>query len=358
MTNVDRFRSVAVLAGAALALTACGVGDLVDLAGSGDDVGEGLDAEDVEAVFGDDDPGDDPSDEDLADGDDDPSVEEDEPSAPDGEGRDDESSEPDHEGREDEGADDSGADAGDGDGSVDGDDQDGGDASADGGDDSAGTAHFEAPCTDADTNLEAGVPAAAERVEQATGDLTGDGQDDTILTYAIGDPDSPTFLLRIEAASGYVVEVPLDDASAIADVRPLGAASFGGDRDVAFVVEDSGASGINVGLWALHDQPDAPCALLPVTVPDHTVSRTFAVGGSTGHASSLACDDYTGDGATELIVTEAEADGDGGYTWREVAFFWHDGGELLDAGLDDGTVAELSDLDAQLGADCPGVDLP
>ncbi len=336
MSNVDRFRSIAVLAGAALVLSACGVGDLVGLGSGSDDAGEGLDPADVDAVFGGDEDAtddEDPGDEDLALEDDEPS-EDDAPSDGDDGGDD---------GRDDEGVDDATVD-----------DADEGDA----GDDAAGTAQVEAACTDADTNLEPGVPADAERVEQASGDLLGDGQDDTIYTYAVGDADSPTFLLRIEAASGFVVEAPLDDAAAIADVRPLGAASFGGDRDVAFVIENSGASGINVGLWALHDQPDAPCALLPVTIPDHTVSRTFAVGGSTGHASNLACRDFTGDGATELIVTEAEADGDGHYDWRQSAWSWHDGGELLDAGLAEGTVADLADLGDQLGADCPGVDLP
>ena len=331
MSNVGRFPSVAVLAGVALALTACGVGDLVGLGSGSDDAGEGLDPADVEAVFGSDDADDDaddeePSDNDLAREDDEPSTDE-EPSAPDDDG-----------------------------GAADATEDDPDDRGV--GDDAAGTAQVEAACTDADTNLEAAVPSAAERVEQASGDLTGDGRDDTIITYAIGDADNPAFRLRIDAASGYVVEVPLDDASAIADVRPLGAASFGGDRDVAFVIEGSGASGVNVALWALHDQPDAPCALLPVTVPDHTVPRTFAIGGSAGQASSLACEDDTGDGETELIVTEAEADGDGGYTWRQSAWTWPDGGELLGAGVAEGTVADLSDLTAQLGADCPGVDLP
>lgn len=340
MSNVGRVRSRAVLAAAALALTACGVGDLADLVGGSDDAGEGLDPADVEAVFGNDDDADDEEPKDDAHAlDDDLTLEDDGPSDGD-EG----SSVPDDDARADDATQD-------GTGDRDADDRD-----ADGG--SAGTAQVEAACTDADTNLEPGVPPAAERVEQASGDLTGDGRDDTIITYAVGDADRPTFLLRIEAASGYVVEVPLDGASASADVRPLGAASFGGDRDVAFVIEGAGASGINVGLWALHDLADQPCALAPVSGPDHADARTFAIGGSTGHASNMACEDRTGDDEPELVVVEAQADGDGGYTWRESAWSWPDGGELLGAGVADGTVAELSELSSRFGADCPGVDLP
>ncbi len=214
-----------------------------------------------------------------------------------------------------------------------------------------------AVCTSDDTQLSPGVPDAATRVEQASGDLTGDGIDDTVATYAIGEGDDAVFLLRVETATGYVVEASLDDAAAMAPVGPLGVADVGPAQGVAMVVEASGAAGVNVALWGLHDHGEGACALRPVTVPDHTVERTFGVGGTTGHASGLRCEDVSGDGGDELVVVTAER-ADDGYDWRETAWRWPGAGALEHVATDEGSVAELEELDGGLGLGCPGVEAP
>lgn len=217
----------------------------------------------------------------------------------------------------------------------------------------------EAPCTADDTMLEPEPPPIAERVEEATGDLTGDGHPDRIITYAIVAGEHVNFFLRFVAASGYVVEVPLDDVREITPLRPLGAAAIGSAREVAFVLEGSGAAAAGVSLWALHDLEGQPCALMRVTIPDHTISPLFPVGGTVGSASGLACDDIDGSGTDELVVrslTPSEDDPDGWYDWSEQAWSWPGAGELQFVGEDSGR-ASVDELDG-FGLDCPGVAEP
>lgn len=215
----------------------------------------------------------------------------------------------------------------------------------------------EADCSDADTELGPGLPDVAESVEQTTGDLLGDGQPDQVTTYAIGSGDDAVYLLRVETSSGYVVEASLDDATSHAPVRPLGTASIGGTREVALVVETVGASAVNVGLWALHDFDEQPCALARVTIPDHTTEPTFAVGGTVGHASGLSCGDADGDGASELVVVTAESEDGESYDWSESAWRWPGAGELAHVGEEAGTESP-EELDARMGLNCPSVDAP
>ncbi|MCC5948411.1 MAG: hypothetical protein JJT89_08125 [Nitriliruptoraceae bacterium] len=231
------------------------------------------------------------------------------------------------------------------------------DADPDGSTDAEAAGEPTTACTDADTMLEAGVPDIAERVEQVTGDLTGDGLDDTVTTYAIGDDDDAVFLLRMETASGFVVERSLDDATALAAVQPLGVRALGGTRGVAFVIEQTSASGPLIGLYALHDTPDAGCALLPVTIPDTSTSRLFAVGGSVSTLSGLRCVEGT-DGAGALAVTDARSDGADGYDWVSGTYTWPDGGELLDADLALGEGDDLDTIEDRLGFACGDMTLP
>jgi hypothetical protein len=213
-----------------------------------------------------------------------------------------------------------------------------------------------APCTAADTGLDAALPPEAERVEQAAGDLTGDGQADQIITYAIGSGADSIFYLRVVTASGYVVERELDEASAMAPVAPLGAAALGGDREVTFVLESSGASGFNVALFGLHDWDDDPCALLPVTIPDHTVPRAFPVGGSVGQASGLGCDEVGGQPA--LLVTTAQQNAGGEHDWHQTSWRWFDAGALEFVDEDSTVVASGDTLPGVGEVACPGVAAP
>lgn len=211
----------------------------------------------------------------------------------------------------------------------------------------------EAPCTAADTMLEAELPPQAERIETATGDLTGDGQADELITYSIGSGSSLQFWFRVVAASGYVVERPLDEAAEISPVQPLGAAALGGTREVAFVLEHSGASGVSVALYALHANDGEACALLPVTIPDHTVPRHFIIGGTVAQASGLGCGEVQGTSA--LLVTRAEQRSDGDHDWYQTAWHWPDAGALRFAGEDTATIADGDQIPSVGGIDCAGM---
>lgn len=214
----------------------------------------------------------------------------------------------------------------------------------------------DAPCSAEDTNLQPEPPENAQDVRQAAGDLLGDGRTDQVLTYAVDTGDDRSHWLRLVTDTGYVVELPLDDASSMAPVQPLGITSIGADREVAFVVEGSGTAGVNVGLWALHDA-SGPCQPARVSLPDHTAGPTFHVGATQQRASGLTCGDVHGDGRPELVVTEAErADGDG-YDWRQSAWHWPGGGELQFVEDDQGTVDDLDELEG-LELDCPTVETP
>lgn len=330
-------RSIVAAGGAALLVSACSVGDLAELV-TGVDIDEGtldeLATDTAEETH----------EEDRADEADDGPTDPADEVGTDGDGSGDAEGEPD------DGDDPTGTA-----GSEDSEPaDDGAEQAADADDAGAPGAEGQAACTGADSALEPGVPDQAERVEQATGDLTGDGNDDTIITYAVGDG---VFMLRFETASGYVVEASLDDASEVAPVQPLGAASIGGDREVAWVLESTGASGVNVGLWALHEQDDHPCALLPVTIPDHTADRTFSIGGTASGFSALACGDATGDGSSELRVLRAEAAGDDQFTYQTSAWSWDGAGALTFVTGDEGTVDDPAALDDGQWTHCDGVDL-
>ncbi len=213
-----------------------------------------------------------------------------------------------------------------------------------------------APCTSDDTMLSADLPPEAKRIEEATGDLTGDGQSDEVITYAIGSDGAKTFYLRVITASGYVVERELEEAAEISPVQPLGAEPLGGDREVAFVLEALGASGFSVALFALHDRDDDPCALLPVTIADHTVPRQFTVGGTVGQSSGLGCDEV--DGTPALTVTRAEQTADGDHDWTRFAYHWPDAGELQFATEETATIPDGDDLPGVGELDCGDITFP
>ncbi len=213
-----------------------------------------------------------------------------------------------------------------------------------------------APCTGDDTMLSADLPAEAEHVQTATGDLTGDGQPDELITYALDLGDSPIFTLRIVAASGYIVERELEAAVDLYPVMPLGAAALGGDREVAFVLEGSGASGFGVSLFALHDWDDDPCALLPVTIPDHTAPRMFPIGGTVGQSSGLGCAEVGG--VPALTVTSAQQSSDGGYDWTRFSYHWPDAGELQFAADEMAVIPEGDNIPGVGELTCAGMSLP
>lgn len=158
-------------------------------------------------------------------------------------------------------------------------------------------------------------------------------------------------MLRVATAAGYVDEAVLDEAHQAEHVTPLGAVNIGGGRQVAFVLENVGVAGENVGLWGLHDRDGAPCELARVTAPDRDASPLFPVRATAGSTAALACHDFEGDGEPDLVEYKAlrEADSDT-YEWTEQAWTWQGVGQLASVGQDSGTTQS-----PQAGLDCPNI---
>jgi hypothetical protein len=121
------------------------------------------------------------------------------------------------------------------------------------------------------------------------------------------------------------------------------------------VLESVGASGQNVALFALHDWDDEPCAFGPVTIPDHTVPRTFAIGGTVGQSSGIGCTEVAG--VPALTVSEATQSSDG-YDWMWSAWHWFDHGALEFAADDLASIPQGGNLPGVGQLDCPGLSLP
>lgn len=206
-------------------------------------------------------------------------------------------------------------------------------------------------------------PPEAERLEEASADLDGDGAEDRLLTFAFDDGSQTQFFLRVYTDAGFSTEVVLDEASALAPVRPLGGADIGAGRDVAFIQERVGASAAVVTLWGLHDLDAEPCALARVTVPDHTAGVGFPVGGSSGSGSGLVCRDVDGDGADDLVARSVQSVGDDTYESTFEAWSWPGAGALTFVGGSDEPATyrhpeDREEIEASYGLDCAGVAAP
>ncbi|MDT0202308.1 hypothetical protein [Nocardioides sp. AE5] len=200
------------------------------------------------------------------------------------------------------------------------------------------------------------IPNGAELPRTAVGDLDGDGRDDQLTTWrlTLGD-DEVIHHLRVVTSSGKVVEGELSEASAMADVRPLGTIPVGDGKWAALVVESAGASGENIALWGLHAWPDDPCSLGRLTIADDSAELTFPIGGTVGQVSGLRCTEVDGMPALGITTATQESGGDT-YAWQEQRVQWSGAGALRGAGTDSGSVA-VDGLDQYAGLDCPGISL-
>lgn len=201
------------------------------------------------------------------------------------------------------------------------------------------------------------IPGDATRVQEAVGDLDGDDVADVLTTYAVDDgAGGEAFSLHVRLGTGRTALHALQ-ADSIADVRPLGAADIGAGRQVAFVVEQVGASTVGVALFGLHDFDTEPCELARVTIADPTVPPQLPVYGGSG----LQCRDVDDDGADELVARQVRQVDADTWEWAEQAYTWPGVGALRTALIDDGTYTSPED-DAAIAAvsalECPGVAEP
>lgn len=202
------------------------------------------------------------------------------------------------------------------------------------------------------------VPNGAERVQERIGDLDGDDAPDRLVTWAVTlDEDETVFHLRVMTGSGFVVERELTEASATADVRPLGTVPIGDGHQAALVVEDVGASAELISVWGFHDWEDERCALGRLTIADDAAPVVFPVGATVGVTNSLACAEV--EGVPTLAVREATASEDGEtYEWTETHLYWEGAGALRTVSQDAGSFAADDDRREEFASlHCPGIDL-
>jgi hypothetical protein len=126
------------------------------------------------------------------------------------------------------------------------------------------------------------APGEALDLTSLSTDLSGDGLDDELATYAV--PSENQWHIRISYGAGGSVDEAIEGSSLVAAARPIGGHDIDGDeRAEAFVTVGSGASTILVGLYVVGD-----CGLSRVTVEGFPA--VFPVGATVGNASGLRCE--------------------------------------------------------------------
>ncbi len=128
---------------------------------------------------------------------------------------------------------------------------------------------------------EADLPTNTAALSEAGGDVDGDGRADVLSTYLVDDAE---WHLHVELARGGGADVALD-AFASEAVTVLGGADVDGDgADEIWARTGAGASATILGLARF-----ANCTLTQVTFIGGRPAE-FAIGGSVGTASGLACE--------------------------------------------------------------------
>lgn len=172
------------------------------------------------------------------------------------------------------------------------------------------------------------VPPGAEELTEVPGDADGDGADDTLRTYRVGEE----WHLQVELAADGGADLPLPSFGGAVGI--IGGADVDGDgTDELWARTGSGASATIVGLARL-----VGCELVRVTFASGELAE-LPIGGSVGTTSGLECRDAPDDPADLIGYTATLADG----TTYEVAAvrFALEGTSLVEQGTDTSTVDAL-----------------
>ncbi len=196
------------------------------------------------------------------------------------------------------------------------------------------TTTTEAPTTTASTTTTTqapacppvAVPSDADEVTELDGDADGDGTDDELRTYRVGDEWHVQVELAADGGDDLVVP------SFGGNVGIIGGADVDGDgADEVWARTGSGASATIVGLARL-----VGCELVRVTFPAGDLAE-LPVGGSVGTTSGLAC--LEGGGLTAYTATLAE-----GTTYDVAAVTYRlEGTGLVETGIETTTVDATDD---------------
>jgi hypothetical protein len=141
------------------------------------------------------------------------------------------------------------------------------------------------------------TPAGATQVTTAAGDVDGDGQDDVLASYVLGDAEAH---VQVSLAAGGGDDAVVSTFSGTPAVSVLGGADVDGDgADEVWLRTGFGASASIVGLARV-----TGCQLAQVTWAGGDPVE-LAVGGGVGSASGVACD---GRGDADLTAYSANSD--------------------------------------------------
>lgn len=147
------------------------------------------------------------------------------------------------------------------------------------------------------------VPKAAAEVANASGDVDGDGADDVLRSYLLGESD---WHLQVALAAGGGADLAIATFSG-GSVSVLGGADVDGDgADEIWARTGSGASATILGLARF-----ASCGLTRVTFPAGDPAE-LPVGGSVGTTSGLECESHV-DPTADLTTYDASNTADDQY---------------------------------------------
>jgi len=205
-------------------------------------------------------------------------------------------------------------------------------------------------------------PNGAPDFTDAQGDYDGDGQPDSLLTYATNTSEPVDHHVQIQTATGHHVDAVLSDAlSSDASQQPhaLGGADIttsaglppDGSGAEAFVTVGSGASVQLVAIFQLVD-----CTLTRLADADTAEPATFPIGGSVTHLDGLRCDGAAG--GVRLVQLSAESDDGETYTTTERRFEVQNGRFVVTNTVNDTITNSDPRLQAFSVIDCPGVSNP
>lgn len=187
------------------------------------------------------------------------------------------------------------------------------------------------------------IPDSAVQVQSRNNrDVDGDGANDTLIGYRVGD----TWFLRVVLATGSTLEDVVIDYSGTSGVKPLGSHNIddSGPEEI-FAVVGNGAYTQVVGVWAINN-----CSLDRLLIGG-AAPATFLVGSSVMNINGITC---SGIGHIDQLIATYVSDElfEGG-----VSPFTRTGPTTLTQGFGDGgtfTPAQAMELGA---LDCPGVSL-
>jgi hypothetical protein len=193
------------------------------------------------------------------------------------------------------------------------------------------------------------VPSGASARTTAVGDVDGDGEDDELRSYLLGN-DEAHLQVSLAAGGGADLVVTTFGTPALA---VLGGADVDGDgADEVWAQTGFGASATIVGLARL-----AGCELVSVTFAGGDPVE-LAVGGSVGSAAGIACDAHLDPTADLTTYSASNMDSEGGGYDITATEYALEGTSLVQKAIEATTASAGDDMFTRAtGFSCDGLSL-